>query len=62
MVNFYVKMILGGAKKWTDVPSLWNERVKEALKADGFTLNEDGTISKEVEAEEETGTETEATA
>ncbi len=46
MINFYKKLVIKGTKKWTAVPSLWREQVKEALKADGYTLNEDGTVSK----------------
>lgn len=43
MVNFYKKMVIRGNKKWTEVPALWNEKVKEALEADGYTLNANGT-------------------
>ena len=46
MVNFYVYRIKNGLKKWTDVPPLWNEKVKEELVAQGYVLNEDGTVSK----------------
>lgn len=46
MINFYKKLVIKGTKKWIAVPSLWNEQVQEALKADGYTLNEDGTVSK----------------
>ena len=46
MTNFYKKMVIRGKKKWTDVPSLWNDEVQAALKADGDTLNSDGTVSK----------------
>lgn len=48
MVNFYKKMVIRGNKKWTEVPALWNEKVQIALKADGYILNEDGTVSKTV--------------
>lgn len=44
MTNFYKKMVIRGLWKWTSVPTLWNEAVQEALKADGYTLNEDGTV------------------
>ena len=47
MVDFYVYRIKNGLKKWTDVPSLWQEKVKEELVAQGYALNEDGTVSKE---------------
>lgn len=46
MTNFYKKMVIRGRKKWTDVPSLWNNAVQKALEADGYTLNDDGTVTK----------------
>lgn len=46
MIKFYTKRIVSGKMLWTEVPTLWNERVQDALKADGYTLNEDGTVSK----------------
>ena len=46
MVNFYKIRVIEGKKKWTEVPKLWNNRVKDALIADGYILNEDGTVSK----------------
>jgi hypothetical protein len=48
MIKFYVKRVIAGAKKWTDVPSLWKEGVIEELKVEGYILNEDGTITKAV--------------
>ena len=47
MVNFYVYRVKNGLKKWTDVPTLWREEVKKELVAQGYVLNEDGTVSKE---------------
>ena len=47
MVSFYVYRVKNGLKKWTDVPPLWNEKVKKELIAQGYVLNEDGTVSKE---------------
>ena len=46
MVNFYVYRIKNGLKKWTDVQSLWQEKVKVELVAQGYALNEDGTVGK----------------
>lgn len=46
MVKFYKTRIIDDKKKWTDVPSLWNDKVQAALKDDGYTLNSDGTVSK----------------
>ena len=46
MVDFYVYRITNGLKKWTDVPSLWNQKVQDKLIEDGYTLNDDGTVTK----------------
>ena len=46
MVDFYVDRVIKGKKKWTDIHKLWNNRVKDALIADGYILNEDGTVTK----------------
>lgn len=46
MVKFYVKRVISGVKKWTDVPSLWKDGVIAELEAEGYTLNDDGTVSK----------------
>ena len=46
MVNFYVYRVKNGLKKWTDVPALWQEKVKDELISQGYVLNDDGTASK----------------
>ena len=46
MIDFYVYRIKNGLKKWTDVPSLWQEKVKDELIKQGYVLNDDGTVSK----------------
>ena len=46
MVNFYKIRVIEGKKKWTEVPKLWNVKVQNDLIADGYILNEDGTVSK----------------
>lgn len=46
MVNFYKIRVIDGKKKWTEVPRLWNNKVQEALIAEGYTLNDDGTVTK----------------
>lgn len=50
MVEFFKNRVIAGKKKWTDVPELknWNSDVQEALKASGYTLNDDGSVSKEI--------------
>ena len=44
MVDFYVYRVKNGRKKRTGVPSLWQEKVKDELVAQGYVLNEDGTV------------------
>lgn len=46
MVKFYVRRVILGKKKWTEVPNLWKEEVVAELESEGYTLNDDGTISK----------------
>ena len=46
MVNFYVYRIKSGRKLWTDVPKLWQDEVNAKLLEEGYTLNDDGTVSK----------------
>ena len=46
MVNFYVYRVKNSLKKWTDVPTLWQEEVKKKLVEDGYILNDDGTVTK----------------
>lgn len=46
MVNFYVYRIKVGKKLWTAVPKLWQDDVKAKLIEEGYTLNDDGTVSK----------------
>ena len=47
MANFYYKRVINGHKKWTKVPSLWFDDVVQMLKDNGYTLNDDGTVTKE---------------
>lgn len=46
MVAFYIKRIIQGKKLWTEVPKLWKQDVCDALVEEGYTLNEDGTVTK----------------
>lgn len=46
MVNFYVYRVKHGKKLWTEIRDLWQEDVKTKLIKEGYTLNEDGTVSK----------------
>ena len=46
MVNFYVYRVKHGKKLWIAVPKLWKGDVNAKLLEDGYTLNDDGTVSK----------------
>lgn len=46
MVNFYVYRVKHGKKLWTEIRDLWRDDVKAKLIKDGYTLNDDGTVSK----------------
>ena len=46
MVNFYVYRVTHSKKLWTAVPKLWRDDVKAKLIEEGYTLNDDGTVSK----------------
>ena len=46
MVNFYVYRVKHCEKLWTAIPKLWRDDVKAKLIEEGYTLNDDGTVSK----------------
>ena len=46
MINFYVYRVTHGKKLWTAVPKLWQGEVNAKLLEEGYTLNDDGTVSK----------------
>lgn len=48
MVTFFKNRVIAGKKKWTDIPTKenWNKDVQDVLIAEGYTLNEDGTVTK----------------
>ena len=46
MVNFYVYRVKHGKKLWTEIRDLWRDDVKAKLIEEGYTLNDDGTVSK----------------
>ena len=46
MVRFYVSRVKHGKKLWTEIRDLWRDDVKEKLIKEGYTLNNDGTVSK----------------
>lgn len=49
MVNFYVKRIRAGIyTNINEIPSRWRNDVRTAIEAEGYTIDEDGTIIKPV--------------
>ena len=46
MVNFYLYRVKHGRKLWTEIRDLWRDDVKAKLIEQGYTLNDDGTVSK----------------
>lgn len=46
LVKFFYERVIKGLKKWNEVPDTWQGEVKEQLIADGYTLNNDGTVTK----------------
>ena len=54
MVKIYVRKCEAGTMLWTDVPSLWQNKVVEQLEKDGYTCNEDGTVTKVEPVEDQT--------
>ena len=46
MVRFYVSRVKHGKKLWTEIRDLWRDDVKAKLIEQGYTLNDDGTVSK----------------
>jgi hypothetical protein len=47
MVVFYYKRVIQGKKLWIEIPSLWKQDTCDMLEENGYTLNEDGTVTKE---------------
>lgn len=56
MVKIYVRKVEAGTMLWTEIPALWQSKACAQIEADGYILNEDGTIStpepEEIESEE----------
>ncbi len=47
MVVFYYNRVIQGKKLWTEIGKLWKQDVCDMLVENGYTLNEDGTVSLE---------------
>ena len=47
MVKFYASRVKHGKKLWTEIRDLWRDDVKAKLIEEGYTLNDDGTVSKQ---------------
>ena len=46
MVNLYYKQVKAGAMTLYQVPKTWREKTRIKLEENGYTINEDGTVSK----------------
>lgn len=46
MVAKYVRKLEEGTMNINEVPKLWSEKVRKQIEADGYTINEDGTVVK----------------
>lgn len=46
ITKIYIRKILAGTMLWTDVPSLWQNKVKAELERQGYICNDDGTVSR----------------
>jgi hypothetical protein len=53
MVKIYVRKIKAGML-WSKVPSLWRADVVSELESEGYTCNEDGTVTKVEPVEDQT--------
>lgn len=46
MAVIYASLIIKGKKTFVDVPNKIKDKVRDELVAQGYTLNEDGTVTK----------------
>lgn len=51
MVAKYVRKIEEGTINFNEVPKLWSEKVRKQVEADGYFINEDGTVEKVINEE-----------
>jgi hypothetical protein len=51
MAVFFAKRVEAGIKLWTKVPKFCYEATLEQIKADGYILNDNGTVTKAVTAD-----------
>ena len=49
MAHLYARLIIKGRKNFSDVPEKFKEDTKTWIETDGYTLNEDGTATKNEE-------------
>ena len=47
MAKIYFRMVIADMKKWNEIPMLWRKQTIKLLEDAGYTLNDDGTVSKE---------------
>lgn len=46
MAVIYASLIIKGKKTFVDVPNKIKDKVRDELVAQGYTLNDDGTVTK----------------
>ena len=46
MVRIYATSVERGEKNFFDVPKKLQDKVREIIEAEGYVINEDGTVSK----------------
>ena len=46
MVRIYATSVERGEKNFFDVPAKLQDKVRAVIEADGYTINEDGTVIK----------------
>lgn len=46
MAKIYYRMVIADMKKWNEIPMLWRKKTIKLLEADGYTLNDDGTVNE----------------
>lgn len=48
MVQFYYTRVIQGKKLWTEIPKMWKDDVCDMVVENGYILNGDGTVTKEI--------------
>lgn len=49
MKTLYYRRIIAKIMTVNDVPSLWNRQVRDMFEENGYTINDDGIVTKKTE-------------